>query len=32
MGVGDGVMEADGQPIYEAHDLRVGLFDAKDLN
>jgi hypothetical protein len=26
------VMEADGQPIYEAHDLRVGLFDAKDLN
>ncbi len=31
MGVGDGVMEADGQPIYEAHDLRVGLFDAKDL-
>src|SRR6202163_2285005 len=28
MGVGDGVMEADGQPIYEAHDLRVGLFDA----
>jgi len=25
------VMEADGQPIYEAHDLRVGLFDAKDL-
>jgi len=32
MGVGDGVMEADGQPIYEAKDLRVGLFDAKDLN
>ena len=31
MGVGDGVMEADGKPIYEAHDLRVGLFDAKDL-
>jgi len=31
MGVADGVMEADGQPIYEAHDLRVGLFDAKDL-
>ena len=31
MGVGDGVMEADGQPIYEARDLRVGLFDAKDL-
>lgn len=31
LGVGDGVMEADGKPIYEAHDLRVGLFDAKDL-
>ena len=31
MGVADGVMEADGQPIYEARDLRVGLFDAKDL-
>ena len=31
MSVGDGVMEADGKPIYEAHDLRVGLFDAKDL-
>jgi 3-hydroxyacyl-[acyl-carrier protein] dehydratase/trans-2-decenoyl-[acyl-carrier protein] isomerase len=31
MGVADGVMEADGKPIYEAHDLRVGLFDAKDL-
>jgi 3-hydroxyacyl-[acyl-carrier protein] dehydratase/trans-2-decenoyl-[acyl-carrier protein] isomerase len=31
MGVGDGVMEIDGKPIYEAKDLRVGLFDAKDL-
>ncbi len=31
MGIANGVMEADGQPIYEAHDLRVGLFDAKDL-
>jgi 3-hydroxyacyl-[acyl-carrier protein] dehydratase/trans-2-decenoyl-[acyl-carrier protein] isomerase len=31
MGVGDGVLEVDGKPIYEAHDLRVGLFDAKDL-
>ncbi len=31
MGVGDGVMEADGNAIYEAKDLRVGLFDAKDL-
>jgi 3-hydroxyacyl-[acyl-carrier protein] dehydratase/trans-2-decenoyl-[acyl-carrier protein] isomerase len=25
MGVGDGVMLADGKPIYEAKDLRVGL-------
>ncbi len=31
LGVGDGVMEADGQPIYEARDLRVGLFSAADL-
>lgn len=31
MGVGDGVVEADGKLIYEASDLRVGLFDAKDL-
>jgi 3-hydroxyacyl-[acyl-carrier protein] dehydratase/trans-2-decenoyl-[acyl-carrier protein] isomerase len=26
MGVADGVMEADGVPIYEAKDLRVGLY------
>src|ERR1700744_1272685 len=31
MGVADGVMELDGKPIYEAKDLPVGLFDAKDL-
>jgi 3-hydroxyacyl-[acyl-carrier protein] dehydratase/trans-2-decenoyl-[acyl-carrier protein] isomerase len=31
MGVGDGVLEADGKPIYEAKDLRVGLFNAADL-
>src|SRR6202043_3321781 len=31
MGVGDGVMEADGRPIYEAKDLRVGLYRAADL-
>ena len=31
MGVADGVVEVDGKPIYEAKDLRVGLFDAKDL-
>jgi 3-hydroxyacyl-[acyl-carrier protein] dehydratase / trans-2-decenoyl-[acyl-carrier protein] isomerase len=30
MGVADGVMEADGKPIYEARDLRVGLFGAVD--
>jgi 3-hydroxyacyl-[acyl-carrier protein] dehydratase / trans-2-decenoyl-[acyl-carrier protein] isomerase len=26
IGVGDGVMKVDGKPIYEAKDLRVGLF------
>jgi 3-hydroxyacyl-[acyl-carrier protein] dehydratase/trans-2-decenoyl-[acyl-carrier protein] isomerase len=26
MGVADGVLEADGKPIYEAKDLRVGLY------
>jgi 3-hydroxyacyl-[acyl-carrier protein] dehydratase/trans-2-decenoyl-[acyl-carrier protein] isomerase len=31
MGVADGVMEADGKPIYEAKDLRVGLYSAADL-
>jgi len=31
MGVADGVLEADGKPIYEAKDLRVGLFNAADL-
>ncbi len=31
LGIGDGVMEADGQPIYSATDLRVGLFDPKDM-
>jgi 3-hydroxyacyl-[acyl-carrier protein] dehydratase/trans-2-decenoyl-[acyl-carrier protein] isomerase len=31
MGVADGVLEADGKPIYEAKDLRVGLFDASTL-
>ncbi|HWA62169.1 MAG TPA: 3-hydroxyacyl-[acyl-carrier-protein] dehydratase FabA [Caulobacteraceae bacterium] len=31
MGVADGVLEADGKPIYEAKDLRVGLFNADDL-
>jgi len=31
LGIGDGVMEADGVPIYEALDLRVGLFNPNDL-
>jgi 3-hydroxyacyl-[acyl-carrier protein] dehydratase/trans-2-decenoyl-[acyl-carrier protein] isomerase len=31
MGVADGVMVADGRPIYEARDLRVGLYNAADL-
>ena len=31
MGIGDGVMLADDKPIYEAADLRVGLFRAEDL-
>ena len=31
MGVADGTLEADGRPIYTAQDLRVGLFDPKDL-
>jgi 3-hydroxyacyl-[acyl-carrier protein] dehydratase/trans-2-decenoyl-[acyl-carrier protein] isomerase len=31
LGVGDGILEADGKPIYEAIDLKVGLNDPKDL-
>jgi len=27
LGIGDGVMKVDGKPIYEAHNLRVGLFE-----
>jgi 3-hydroxyacyl-[acyl-carrier protein] dehydratase/trans-2-decenoyl-[acyl-carrier protein] isomerase len=26
LGIGDGVLEADGKPIYRAEDLRVGLY------
>jgi 3-hydroxyacyl-[acyl-carrier protein] dehydratase/trans-2-decenoyl-[acyl-carrier protein] isomerase len=26
MGIADGIMQADGKTIYEAKDLRVGLF------
>lgn len=32
MGVGDGTLEADGHPIYEARDLRVGLYGAGGLS
>jgi 3-hydroxyacyl-[acyl-carrier protein] dehydratase/trans-2-decenoyl-[acyl-carrier protein] isomerase len=32
MGVADGVLEADGKPIYAADDLRVGLFDPNNLS
>jgi 3-hydroxyacyl-[acyl-carrier protein] dehydratase / trans-2-decenoyl-[acyl-carrier protein] isomerase len=28
LGIGEGVMKADGEPIYVAQDLRVGLFEA----
>lgn len=31
LGVADGVLEADGKPIYEAKDLKVGLYNAADL-
>lgn len=31
MGVADGVLLADGKPIYEAKDLRVGLFRPEEL-
>jgi 3-hydroxyacyl-[acyl-carrier protein] dehydratase/trans-2-decenoyl-[acyl-carrier protein] isomerase len=27
LAIGDGVVEVDGRPIYEANDLRVGLFE-----
>ncbi len=30
MGIADGVLEADGVPIYTATDMRVGLFGASD--
>jgi 3-hydroxyacyl-[acyl-carrier protein] dehydratase/trans-2-decenoyl-[acyl-carrier protein] isomerase len=31
MGIGDGVVKADGVPIYSAKDLKVGLFSADQL-
>jgi 3-hydroxyacyl-[acyl-carrier protein] dehydratase/trans-2-decenoyl-[acyl-carrier protein] isomerase len=27
LGVGDGIVEVDGKPIYECNDLKVGLFE-----
>ena len=30
LGIADGVLEADGNPIYEAKDLRVGLYKTAD--
>jgi 3-hydroxyacyl-[acyl-carrier protein] dehydratase/trans-2-decenoyl-[acyl-carrier protein] isomerase len=32
LGIGDGRMLADDKPIYEANDLRVGLFSAEQLD
>jgi len=29
LGIGDGILKADGEPIYAASDLRVGLFEAE---
>lgn len=29
LGIGDGVLKADGETIYAANDLRVGLFEAE---
>ena len=31
IGVADGIMKVDGRPIYEAKDLRVGLFTEGEL-
>jgi 3-hydroxyacyl-[acyl-carrier protein] dehydratase/trans-2-decenoyl-[acyl-carrier protein] isomerase len=30
MGIGDATMEVDGREIYNARDLRVGLFTSTD--
>ncbi len=32
LGIADGTLFADGKKIYEARDLRVGLFSAEQLN
>src|SRR3546814_16568868 len=29
MGIADGIMKVDGRPIYEAKDMRVGLFTSQ---
>ena len=31
LGIADGRVEADGQTIYTAHDLRVGLFKPEEM-
>jgi 3-hydroxyacyl-[acyl-carrier protein] dehydratase/trans-2-decenoyl-[acyl-carrier protein] isomerase len=30
LGVADGVLKADGEPIYEAKDMKVGLFQSEN--
>src|SRR3546814_8613981 len=30
MGIADGIMKVDGRPIYEAKDMRVGLFTSQE--
>ncbi len=30
LGVADGILKADGKPIYEAKDMKVGLFQSED--
>lgn len=32
LGIADGIMKVDGRPIYEARDLRVGLFSRAQLD
>jgi 3-hydroxyacyl-[acyl-carrier protein] dehydratase/trans-2-decenoyl-[acyl-carrier protein] isomerase len=30
LGIADGIMKVDGQTVYEAKDLKVGLFTASE--
>jgi len=30
LGIGDGIMKADGKPIYEVKDMIVGLFTSSE--